>query len=402
MVKKIKLSDMYFKILLLFPIITLFQGYLEAINKIMFGLLLSIQIVLFLKCVYKKELKLIFVVLLSMGTTVLITGEIAVNPNEYFYFPFVIFYILFQRNRSKSLKKWLLKNKNYVNYILCLWNVLVFISMFMSSSYNSVWGSGRYFGSYCKTIFRFGPTCIFIMTLALCAMIFYENRFYFSYTIVPIVSIFMGGSRTYFLVGTILFLIIWYYFATSSKMFFISLVPLIMILAILMLNSAMADKFTAVTYTSNSYFDFWGTITSGRSIFWKADLEAFCNSSVFNKIFGNGLNLVYKINEKAFGGFVWAHNDFIQCLISHGVLGLGLYLYIILSQLGQLKKNPYGKKLCIPIVCCFFVWFFNAMFNMFYTYFCSVLSLPFLVCAIQTGKRKFDLKRKNQRDFSKE
>ena len=168
-----------------------------------------------------------------------------------------------------------------------------------------------------------------------------------------------------------------------------------------MLNSAMADKFTAVTYTSNSYFDFWGTITSGRSIFWKADLEAFCNSGVFHKIFGNGLNLVYKINEKAFGGFVWAHNDFIQCLISHGVLGLGLYLYIILSQLSQLKKNPYGKKLYIPIVCCFFVWFFNAMFNMFYTYFCSVLSLPFLVCAIQNGKRKFDLKRKNQREISR-
>ena len=171
----------------------------------------------------------------------------------------------------------------------------------------------------------------------------------------------------------------------SNKKFVLTCVPFLLVVSLILLNSSVMDKLSATTYSNSSYFDLWGTITSGRSIFWAADIKSFFESSFLTKLFGQGFNSIYEINYKAFGGKVWAHNDFIQCLISHGLIGLVLYIMVMFRIFRTLKKSNTSLFLCTLVIV---IWLFNAMFNMFYTYFCSILAFPILTLGILAMKTK--------------
>ena len=382
---KKKTSDLFYGCIMLFPIATLFQSKLEQINKILFACLVLFFLAILIKRIRKDRFPLFIAILFVCVVTIFNTNGIAYNTNEYYYYPFAMVYLIFMTDNIDEVKEYILNSKGYITSILNIWTICVFVSLFLPSSYNSVWGDGRYFGSFCQSIFRFGPTGIFISGLAVCAMIVYDERRYFYYSILPLFTILMGGSRTYMLVELCAFMVAWYYFVDSKKNFYLSLIPVTVALFAILVNSSMMDKFNSVSYTENSYFDYWGTITSGRSIFWAADIEHFRNAPFLEKVFGSGFNCVYDVNQKAFGGKVWAHNDFIQCLVSHGILGLVIYITIVWQLLKSIRK-----KEAVPFICLVFLWLFNAFFNMFYTYFCSVLCLPLYVCALQYGKRRFD------------
>lgn len=78
------------------------------------------------------------------------------------------------------------------------------------------------------------------------------------------------------------------------------------IAAVLLISySAIGDKIEATTYTQNSYLDSWGTITSGRSVFWKADIDAFGLQPIDKKLLGSGFNFAYEVNIKAVNSEIW-------------------------------------------------------------------------------------------------
>ena len=399
---KVTIKNLYFSTILLFPIAVLFQTYLGAINKVLFAALLALQVYLWLKRFDLKSGFFMMLAIINEMVAVLLTNGSANNTNEYFYFPFCVIYTLYMVKSMDSYGEYIKTHKRFVLNIMRIWTVLVVFSLFLPSSYNTVWGeNGRYFGSLCRSIFRFAPSCIFIMTLSLSAIVIYHERKYIVYCILPLVSIYMGGSRTYLLVALVLYVIIWYYFARRKKTFFLSFIPMLAVLVYAIFHSSIGDKIMATTYTDDSYFDFWGTITSGRSIFWAADIKHFKESSWLIKLIGNGLNMIYEINYEAFGGYVWAHNDFIQCLISHGLIGLALYLLVLRKLFVMAKKKHHTEW--IPYLCAIFVWLGNAMFNMFYTYFCAMLCLPFIIYNIRIGKRQFEFKEpkvQNQRKIN--
>lgn len=374
----INLDKLFYRIIFTFPLTTLFQSYFEGINKVIFGLLIFL---LLLK--YRKVRKSIILVVIILSIvyvfTIYKTGTIPYNINELFYFPFAILYLIYMGNHIRQVQDYLALDKKYIKNIICIWTILVIISFFIPSSYTIEWGEARYFGSYCQSIWRLAPTCIFILTFSIIGITFYKERKYIIFSVVPFICLLAGGSRTYMLVGIILLIIAWYYYLDSKTKWYLSIIPFLTILVLIILNSSMVDKIAATTFSANSYFDFWGTLTSGRSIFWEADINSFFQSNFINKLVGQGFNAIYEINWQAFGGKVWAHNDFIQCLISHGILGLGIYLYSIVSLYTIVWKR---KKDFFPKFAIILVWFVNAMFNMFYTYFCSILSFPFLIIAV--------------------
>ena len=375
------------------PLSTLFQSYLDGINKILFGVLLILQITLTFKHIRAKKIIIIIIMLVSFFGNIVSTHGMPYNSNEFFYYPFSVLFLLYMAENLKTIECLFRNHKRFIVRILNIWTFLVGISIFLPSSYRSSWGGARYFSSFCGSIWRLAPTCIFIMSLALGAMIIYKNKKYILYALIPMYSLYMGGSRTYVLVGLALFMIFWYYFSPSKKIFYLSLPCVAIVLISLIWQTSMADKLNAVSYSDDSYFDFWGTITSGRSIFWSADIQAFWESNIVKKIVGHGLNFIYEINDEAFGGLVWAHNDFIQCLVSHGIIGLVLYLYSIKKLFHNIRNKATGHKEFIPVIGCFFVWIINAMFNMFYTYFCSILAFPFLIYAVQQGEKNFSFQK---------
>ena len=370
---------------MLFPITTLFSNYFDVINKILFAFVFFALIFIGYRKINKAVLVTVVVLMIVYSVTIFNTGMLPYNLNELFYFPFMILYLTYLNNHMSELKKYLISDKRYIISIINLWTALVLISFLLPSSYTVEWGGARYFGSFCQTVWRLAPTCVFIMALSIVGINLYKSKKFFIYSIVPFVAILAGGSRTYVVVALCLLLIAWYCMLNSKKKFVITCVPFLVIVFWILLNSSVMDKFSATTYSNSSYFDLWGTITSGRSIFWAADLKSFVDSSFLTKLFGQGFNSIYEINYKAFGGKVWAHNDFIQCLISHGLIGLALYITVMIRIFRNLKKGNANLFLCILVMV---IWLFNAMFNMFYTYFCSILSFPILTIGILAMKTK--------------
>lgn len=380
----ITIADIYFYIILLFPIFTLFQGYLVWINRFLFIFLFFSQAALWCKRIKKKSLYTIAIMIANYLFSIFITFEKPENLNDFFYYPFSIIFLLYMNDNIEIIGDFLKRNKRIVHFALNIWSILMLLSLFLPSCYITEWGGATYFGSYCKTVFRFAPTCIFIMSLSLCAMIYYKKRKYFFYTILPLIAIYMGGSRTYLLVGIVLFAILWYYYLPSSKTFFLTVIPMFIILSIAVLLSPMADKIRSTMFTLDSYFDFWGTISNGRTVFWSAEIKAFMDFGFLEKLLGNGYNYVYEVNQQTIGGRIWAHNDFLNLLLSNGLIGMGLYLFSIKELLNNIRIEG-GKKAgtFVPVIGCLMVWLLNAMFNMFYTYFCSLLAFPFLVFAVR-------------------
>lgn len=380
---KINIEKTYYRIILLFPIATLLQNNLEVINKLLFGILFLLQLVVFFRKNTILNYSLSIILFAFFSYDILITNGLAYNINEYFYFPFAIIFLLYSLKNKKNMKKYFMEDKKYIINIVKIWTALVFISIFVKSSWTTSWGGAVYFGSFCQSIWRLAPSALFISIITIGCMNLYGNKKFFYFMILPLFCFLMGGTRTYLIIGTIIFFLGWYYFTSSKKQFYMSLIPVTIILIIGILNSSIMDKLDSVNYTKDSYFDFWGTITSGRSVFWEADLEAFKNFDLLDKIFGNGLNLIYVINYKAIGSYIWAHNDFIQCLISHGIIGMLMYILIMtifIKKSLKYKKNPMIKFMVV------LVWLFNAFFNMFYTYFCSILCYPFLLMIISESK----------------
>lgn len=380
---KIKIEDVYFKIIMLFPIATLFQGYLGGLNKIFFALLLFFQIILFINKINFKQFIIMFTVLAIFIYNYLITKGSLYNINELFYYPFSIMYLLFFYNKLDKIYNFICRERKFIDSVLNIWSFIIFISIFLKSSWSTVWGGGVYFGSFCGSIFRLAPSALFIGIISICCMNIYNQKKYFYYLFLPLFCFLMGGSRTYLFVGLLVFVLGWYFFIKSKKKFLLTIIPISFLLVFLVINSTIMDKFAAVSYTSSSYFDFWGTVTNGRSVFWEADLKYFINSSFISKLFGNGFNCIYEINYLALNDYIWAHNDFIQILISHGLYLLFIYVFSIYLLF---KYNLNFKTNRFLVIAVFVIWIFNAIFNMCYTYFCALLSLPFMIIFIKYYK----------------
>lgn len=392
---KVNLINLNLKIAMLFPITTLFQSIFPLLNKVFFGLLLITFLPLYLNKITAKRIIVGLFTLIIVIYDYFITKEALYNFNELFYFPFCILFFTYMSENYKKYKEFLIKDKIYILSIIFIWTFLVCISIFFDSSWVVEWGGARYFGSFCKSVWRLAPTAVFIGTLDILLMIYYNKKYAIYLLIIPLFCFFMSGSRTYMVVGIILFLIAWYYYVKNRTHFFLSIIPVGIVLFIFIINSSMMDKFISVSYNSDSYFDPLGTITSGRSIFWKADIDAYMEGTLMNKLLGNGFNLIYEVNYKAFGGLVWAHNDFIQCLVSHGMLGLILYLFTMINAIIKITK---GRNYNFTFILVVLIWLFNAFFNMFYTYFCSMLCYPIILLLIRDGKRKFDFKNERENE----
>lgn len=129
------------------------------------------------------------------------------------------------------------------------------------------------------------------------------------------------------------------------------------------------------TWTKDSYGDFWYVLTSGRSVFWVKMLTAFSNQNLFHKLLGNGHNFTILT-----GGH-WAHNDYIEILCTYGVVGLICYLKAVFNVFNRILHK--ANVTVIAWVISIFIWAFNAFFNMFYTYLCAELALPFMLLALR-------------------
>lgn len=105
------------------------------------------------------------------------------------------------------------------------------------------------------------------------------------------------------------------------------------------------------------FSDTWGT---GRGINWRFAWEFFTEKSSFlDKLIGNGPDTYYIITmdnfkhlmkDAGYGIFDSAHNEYLECLVTIGVLGTIAYIGMLATSLQQMLKN---RKNIYAVACGF-------------------------------------------------
>lgn len=105
------------------------------------------------------------------------------------------------------------------------------------------------------------------------------------------------------------------------------------------------------------FSDTWGT---GRGINWRFAWEFFTEKSSFlDKLIGNGPDTYYIITmdnfkhlmkDAGYGIFDSAHNEYLECLVTIGVLGTIAYIGVLATSLRQMLKN---RKKVYAVACGF-------------------------------------------------
>jgi hypothetical protein len=352
-----------------------FPGF-NAINRILMAFLACALLVVFLT--YKYTLKQFFVLVAAVcihAVAFLFTEFPLENSNDIFYFGmWILLYVFFTKSKQKIIE--IMENSPiYMNACLIVWTVIVGVSALIPSCYE-----GSYFVSFTGSSFRLMPATLIICALAMYMAVHTGQIKYNLYLILPMYVMFMGHSRTYFAVMMAFFLCYMYMQIRDRRIFYLTLIPVGFIVLQLMMVSGIADKFTEATKTDSLTFDAMAVFTSGRSMFWVWDIEAFFALPFWQQFVGNGFNFVYDVNGR-YMARIWAHNDVINILMTFGYIGLFIYCYSFFSMVKVFWRNESNIPLPVKAMFLFAV-FFNSMFNMSYTYICATISYPLFLCVI--------------------
>lgn len=378
---QINLIELYIRMIFIFPLTTLLQGYVSSINRITSFILLLTAIYLVLKQKYQSN-NIIFILLtfLTVFISIITTGTMPYNINIVFYFIGWVLNVVLFTTRSDQIKNMIFQNRRFVLLITLIWEALVVVSFFLPSSY--VHGAGvTSFASFTGDTFRLCTSTFQILAHVFILMICYHEKKSILLLLVPIITVFMCGSRTYFVIGAVLSILCLYRFFNDRRLFIASLVPLIIISVYFVGKSAIGDKFHVTNQIG--YYGYLATFTSGRSDFWLVDIASYFDGNLFNKLLGYGFNKSIDVNYARYGNRIWSHNDFIECLLTGGLIQLSIYLASI-KKLFSFYANERNRFFIISLLG---VWFFDAFFNMFYTYFGTSLGLLLTVCFVDYVKK---------------
>ena len=371
---RVRVVDLYFGLICIYPLTTMLVDG-TIINKLMFAALFALHIYSFLKRPLKRRtvMLLLFLVLQYLFVMYFTVFPLK-NSNLLFYFPYFLMYTYFMCDNMEMVGDWLQEKRNYIYGIVVIWSALVGVSIFVPSCYYIKEGGSLYFGSWTSDIFRLGPSVMFIQILVIVLQTMHQQKYAVAYMMIPMYCVLMGSSRTYLVIGGLLFAISWYIACKKKIYFWISIAFLGVLFLFLIAKSSIGDKIL-FTLDENQYGDFWSRISSSRSVFWVKNLTAWNELPLLNKWLGCDINLTNKVAGK------WAHNDFIEILCSFGIVGVVQYI----SSMRRLLKKTWGS--CdVPMIIQIFAvttWLFNAFFNMHYVYFCAMLSFPFLLFALR-------------------
>lgn len=309
------------------------------------------------------------------------------TPNDPIYLPFWFLLMMVFSEGSAQVKDFISTHENLLKWVVNIWTLIVGVSIFLPSSYGSAWGDGTYFGSITHTVFRLAPcACLIqVLSLALLSTDRKNKNHYFLCQLVPLYCGFMGGSRTYFAVIALYFIIFLRYYAETKQQFYSYLLVAVLLGSIVFGFSGIGSKVAATKYTSTSYFDFWGTLTNGRSAIWDTDLKYYFSADPITALLGSGYDMVYKLSLRSkLNAAVYAHNDFINLLIVNGLAGLLLYIIPALVLLRRFRIQ--GKASMVSVTTVAAIWIVNAMFNMNYTYTCAAIAFGFLPTVMEMAK----------------
>lgn len=366
--------------------------------NLVIGFLFSI-IVLFYLMFHCNLLRFIFTyltfILFSLCSIILIISKnddfIFNGIRDSFLFLFTCLLLIcvqdkkFIRNLITSFQKYSITLFTF----LILLDFFLLLCLFLDNCYEDVWAwKGRYFCGFSYSPHALASAICLLSSLKLLCLRNFKLHsllllipFLFDYFL-----ILQTGARV-FVIPALLILFLYLYYSLHSKNKLMTVLTSIfctMCLVVITLNSNFSSKMKAldtsgvfqdsstnpivlinpnieIQESNNSSNKIIDSLSSGRLLFAKKNLEAFVESDILNILFGNGFNFAYLVSSQ-YRSSIWAHNDFVSVLISGGFLGLGVYLIVLLNVFLTFKVKSSLLLSLIIYVC------FPALLNGFYMY----------------------------------
>ena len=207
-----------------------------------------------------------------------------------------------------------------------------------------------------------------------------DNR-YLALYFIPLLSAFMSGARTPAVVLAGIFLGIRCFKnkikirsnlrLTWKKLLIIAGFLIVItifgeLLIDFIMNSSIMDKFSS---TSDS-----GNVLNSRDLIWNGLINEFkYNFSDIERVFGHGIHYSVLINKYTVNSPIWGHSDFIDILISYGVLMLAIYIIMYVRYFIKLWSiGGNGLLIMVFFIGMVLLSIFNGVIN--YTVFISVIA----------------------------
>lgn len=118
----------------------------------------------------------------------------------------------------------------------------------------------------------------------------------------------------------------------------ILLLIILLVFALPYINSAIDNLILRNEHDTSK-----GSIGSGRDLFYSVVFEDFCDSSLFNQLFGHGLYSSLILIKKVLGQAIFAHNGYLDTVYQFGILGLLIFLLCIFKIM-KFAKDNYKKQ----------------------------------------------------------
>lgn len=341
-------------------------------NKIIFSFLI---VALITACLFPTAKKIDFFTIVITGGLVIynlyITGEKLINLNDLFYLPLWLMLFIYLNKRHETLSVTIVNNIKIVKYTVIIWVILSLSLCVIDTNFIN------------NGLHRLASNAFMIVSLIWVIYAYTKDKKWLFLIALPVYIVVTSEARTYLGILGVLLLIIFYKQFRNKYLFYLTLVPTILIGVVLIMTSDVGSRFA---YEAKGVFDPLAAFTSGRSIFWQADISEFMKLNLTQKLFGNGYNLIYNVNEKFFyGAKIYAHNDFLNIIYANGICGLLIYISIICKYfISMRRKYVNEKKISFAII---FMCFFNAMFNGLYNYPAAVFAIPFIYEGFMILKR---------------
>ena len=278
-----------------------------------------------------------------------------------------------KKTTEKIIKK---VNESYlfIKLVVVVNEMILLFCLFTPSCYNNEWG-GAYLIGFASSNHVLACGCCLTMVMSFFVVQNEKNVIKrIVYILIPIYSILQTGSRVY-LISVLVLLIVFYKYCIKGTSLKLLVLPVGTLCSVyFFLNSGIYAKFV----NPSTYGNLVGLekLTSGRTAFWLIDIQQYLQTDVFSQIFGSGFDFSSHVNSIYYGMSIWAHNDFIEVILSTGIIGLIIYL---VSTLGLFWGNYIDKFSKFLLFVYFFgIAFLNGLFGYQHYLYSALLLYAFM------------------------
>ena len=313
---------------------TLVQTILPFNLNRMVGFCLFFLTLFFLLC-KKNNFYILILSVLSVMFLFLTTSDIATNLSNSIYWLIAIWLIYMSEDIMFQEKIILafIKERKLIRLTIIFADLILAFLLVSGNGYKISF-SERYFVGFTAHQHTMASAACFIMCLVLIDLYnsskVIKDKFptkHFLMMLPAIIAVLQSSARVFLIPATIIIIYLYLYKIDRVSIKLLILPLVVVIMGYLLINSNVFDRMVNISGENSDAY------TSGRTVFWLKDIEAFLQSNFINKIFGHGFAYVQLINLSLTGIAIGAHNDYITLLLGLGLFGTSIYISILIREI---------------------------------------------------------------------